>query len=247
MAHFSYNDSPYPIRDDIKLEYRQFWQRLAGAGSWWSGAERVAIAAESRLASHCKFCAERRQALSPYKLQGQHDSAGDLDDLAVDAVHRIVTDQARISQTWVDQMADKGFSNEAYVELAGIVVTVFSVDEFNRALGLELEPLPQPVTGEPSRYRPSQAVGGTGFVPMISAEGATGAESDLYRGSRGANVLRALSLVPDAVRDWRRLASVQYISVEGMTNLVKQDDRVINRMQMELVAGRVSAINECFY
>ena len=139
---------------------------------------------ESRLASHCKFCAERRQALSPYKLQGQHDSAGDLDDLAVDAVHRIVTDQARISQTWVDQMADKGFSNEAYVELAGIVVTVFSVDEFNRALGLELEPLPQPVTGEPSRYRPSQAVGGTGFVPMISAEGATGAESDLYRGSR---------------------------------------------------------------
>ncbi len=29
--------------------------------------------------------------------------------------------------------------------------------------------------------------------------------------------------------------------------MVKQDDRVINRMQMELVAGRVSAINECFY
>ena len=247
MNYFAYSDSPYPIRDDIKFEHRQYWQRLAGAGSWFSGAERVAIAAESRRANHCGFCRERRQALSPYTLQGQHDSAGDLDELAVDAVHRIVTDQTRISQTWVDRLAEHGLSNEAYVELAGIVVAVFSIDEFHRALGLELEPLPPPEAGEPDCYRPSKAVGGTGFVPMITVEGAIGDESDLYRGSRGANVLRALSLVPDAVRDWRRLASAQYLSVEGMANLVQQDDRAINRMQMELVAGRVSAINECFY
>jgi hypothetical protein len=32
-----------------------------------------------------------------------------------------------------------------------------------------------------------------------------------------------------------------------MANLVGQDDRSINRMQMELVAGRVSSVNECFY
>jgi AhpD family alkylhydroperoxidase len=32
-----------------------------------------------------------------------------------------------------------------------------------------------------------------------------------------------------------------------MTNFVKDDNRSINRMQMELIAGRVSAINECFY
>ncbi|MFT7128584.1 MAG: hypothetical protein ACI89U_000691 [Gammaproteobacteria bacterium] len=35
--------------------------------------------------------------------------------------------------------------------------------------------------------------------------------------------------------------------MEGMGNFVKQDDRSLNRMQMELIAGRVSAINECFY
>jgi len=32
-----------------------------------------------------------------------------------------------------------------------------------------------------------------------------------------------------------------------MANLVGQVDRSINRMQMELVAGRVSSVNECFY
>jgi hypothetical protein len=83
-------------------------------------------------------------------------------------------------------------------------------------------------------------------VPMIPANGAVGAESDLW-GERSANVLRALSLVPNAVREWMALSAAQYLSIQGMANLIKQDDRSINRMQMELVAGRVSAINECFY
>ena len=30
MTHFSYSDSPYPIRYDIKLEYRQYWQGNIG-------------------------------------------------------------------------------------------------------------------------------------------------------------------------------------------------------------------------
>jgi hypothetical protein len=53
--------------------------------------------------------------------------------------------------------------------------------------------------------------------------------------------------VPDALRDWREIAAAQYLSFQRMTNFVKDDNRSINRMQMELIAGRVSAINECFY
>ena len=82
---------------------------------------------------------------------------------------------------------------------------------------------------------------------MIPPDGAVGNESDLWSNGRTANVLRALTLVPDALRDWDKLAAAQYLSMEGMANFVKQDDRAINRMQMELVAGRVSSINECFY
>lgn len=247
MSFFEYLDSPYPIREDIKTEFTKFWQRLAQPGSWWTGAERIAIARETRSAISCSFCAERKQALSPYNVLGEHDSDSQLDTAAVDAVHRIITDQNRITRAWVESLPQSGISTEAYVELAGIVVCVFSIDEFHRTLGLDLENLPEAVAGAPSNYRPAQAEPGTGFVPMLPREGLTGPEENLWPNGRNANVIRALSLVPEAVRDWLALGSAIYLSVEGMANLVGQEDRAINRMQMELIAARVSAINECFY
>jgi hypothetical protein len=252
MTHFSYSDSPFAIREDIKIAHREYWAKLASPGSWWTGKQRSAIASEVRNATSCGFCQERKQAVSPYSFKGEHhhskngpDKAG-LPLLAIDAVHRIVTDQNRITQAYINANSAAELTEEQYVELAGIVVAVFSIDEFNRGLGLALEPLPSPSEGEPTRYRPSQAVRGTGFVSMIPPDGATGAESDLW-GTRTANVLRALTLVPDALRDWSRLAAAQYLSMEGMANMIGQDDRSINRMQMELIAGRVSSYNECFY
>lgn len=53
--------------------------------------------------------------------------------------------------------------------------------------------------------------------------------------------------MPDALRDWLDLARAQYLSVEGMANMGQDEARCINRMQMELIAARVSAVNECFY
>ena len=247
MTYFTYQNSPYPIRDDIKNEYAAYWKRLAAPGSWWTGTERIAIAREVRHATQCEFCQHRKAALSPYTLNGNHLSGDGLAPIAIDAVHRIVTDQSRITRAYVDDNVEKGLSKEAYVELAGIVVAVFSIDEFHRGLGLDLEALPLPQPGEPSHYRPAQVTDDTGFVPMIPRDGAVGPESDLWSKDRTANVIRALSVVPDALRDWRRIASVQYLSLEGMGNFVGQDDRAIKRMQMELVAGRVSAINQCFY
>ena len=32
-----------------------------------------------------------------------------------------------------------------------------------------------------------------------------------------------------------------------MQNMVQDENRWINRMQMELIAGRVSSVNQCFY
>ena len=208
---------------------------------------RVAIAQEVRNATHCMFCVRRKKMLSPYTAEDEHDSSGLLPMVVVDAVHRIVTDQNRITQSWIDANIEKGLSEEAYVELLGVVVMVFSIDEFNRALGLQLESLPPPDAGEPSHYRPALAARGTGFVAMLPPNGAVGEEDDLWQAERTANVVRALTLVPDALRDWKLLASAQYISLQGMANFIGQDDRAINRMQMELVAGRVSAVNECFY
>ncbi len=247
MTYFTFKDAPFPVREDIGEAHREFWRKLASPGSWWTGADRVAIAQETRNAVDCDFCRERKTALSPNSVAGTHLSSASLPAEAVDAVHRIITDQKRITQTYVDELAEKGLSNEAYVELVGIVVCMFSIDEFSRGLGVELEELPEPQAGEPSHYRPAQTEPSPGFVPMLPREGLTGAEENLWPAGRNANVIRALSLVPQAVRDWGALGGAQYLSVERMQSMYKQDNRSIDRMQIELIAGRVSAVNECFY
>lgn len=248
MSLFAYEDLDFAVRPDIGEAHRTFFARLAQPGSWWTGAERVAIARESRNAVTCAFCAERKDALSPYTLAGAHDHNGGLPEAAIDAVHRVVTDQGRITRRWVEDNESRGLSKAAYIELVGIVVCMFSIDEFSRALGSALEPLPQPVAGEPDRYRPAVLAEDIGFVPTVPPDGTDGnREADLWPPGQTANVVRAVSLVPNALRDWRAIADAQYLSFEGMANLVKDDNRSIDRMQMELVAGRVSAINECFY
>ena len=65
MTYFDYSDADYKIREDIKQAHRAYWQRLAAPGSWWTGAERIAIAQETRNALTCGFCEQRKAALSP--------------------------------------------------------------------------------------------------------------------------------------------------------------------------------------
>jgi len=248
MPAFDYSASPYPVRDDLPAAYKNYWQKLAQPGNWWSGAERVAIAEEVRNAPHCEFCKQRKASLSPYQFPGEHDHSGKLHEAVVDAVHRIITDQNRITGKWIEQLAKDGISDGHFVELLGVTVTVFSIDEFNRGLGLPLEPLPEPMPGEPDGYRPASAVHDTGHVAMVPSKGPfSERESGMWPPGRSANVLRALSLVPDAVRDWSAVAGAQYLSLPQMTQFSGDLGRSIDRMQMEVVAGRVSSHNECFY
>jgi len=176
-----------------------------------------------------------------------HDPASILDADAIDAVHRIITDQSRITKTWINNIAERGLSAEKYVELVGVTVCVFSIDEFMRALGLPLEHLPTAVAGEPSHYRPEGLESETASVPMIAANQIGEKEADLWPKGRSANVARALSLVPDAVREWYALGDVQYLPMHLVVNFGAPTGRILNRMQMEIVAGRVSSHNECFY
>ena len=247
MQNFIYKDSSYPIRQDLADAYSQYWQQLPRAGNWFTGAQRVAIAAEVRNALVCPFCEQRKQALSPYNQAGDHLSGDVLERGVVDMVHRVITDQSRITDTFIHDHDAHGLSEEQYVELVGVAVTVFSIDEFNRALGLPLEPLPEPQAGEPDHYRPPLAERGTGYVAMLGTGATSGKEADLWAAGRSVNVLRALSLVPDAVRSWRGVSDAQYLPLKKMMDFGGETGRAINRMQVELVAGRVSSINECFY
>ena len=92
MTPFSYADAPFTVRADIGAAHRKFWHAPAGSGSWWTGAERVANAEESRRAVDCALCRTRKAALSPYAVAGTHDHGQALPEAAVDAVHRVATD-----------------------------------------------------------------------------------------------------------------------------------------------------------
>ena len=76
-------------------------------------------------------------------------------------------------------------------------------------------------------------------------------EADLWPVGRSANVVRALSLVPDALRDWRDwrdwrdLSSAQYLSFVDMQNFVKAENRAIDRKQMQLIAGSDADLSGC--
>lgn len=248
MAAFDYADSEIRVRREIPDAHATVWQRIAAPGAAWTGEQRVAIAAEVRAAGSCELCARRKEALSPYAVEGAHRAHGSLPAAAVDAVHRIVTDAARLTPDYLAGIADDGVTDLAYVELLGVVVALVSIDSFHRAMGFTLEPLPEPIGGAPSGYRPPDAEPGEAFVPRIPAEKIGGAEADLYpRGRFVPNVITALSLAPDAVRDLKTLSAAQYVPMHMVPDISADHGRAIDRSQIELVAGRVSAKNDCFY
>ncbi len=257
MQAISYSAALVPVRDDFAAAHTRFWQRLASPGAWWTGAERVAIAAEVRHARHCVLCQERQKALArlrrrrasspctPAAVEGHHDHRGVLPDAAVEVIHRVVTDPGRLSWQWFEKTLAAGLSAEQYVEIIGTLVAMVSIDSFCRGIGVPLHPLPEPQPGAPSYYRPPGAMQEDAWVPMIPVDRATGAEADLYGGQAG-NVIRAMSLVPDEVRTLCDLSTAHYLPM-GQVRDPSAAAGALNRMQMELIAGRVSALRQCFY
>jgi hypothetical protein len=111
-------------------------------------------------------------------------------------------------------------------------------------IGVPLHDLPEPIDGEPTRGRPRAAVRDEAWVPMLPNVRPSGAEADLW-GPRSGNVIRAMSLVPDAVRDLKTLSTAHYVAPDEVMD--PSVSRTLDRTQIELLAGRVSALNECFY
>lgn len=248
MSDFDYSGAGIAIRDDLAAAHRDAWRWIAAPGTWWSGPERVAIAAAARRAPACALCIERKAALSPLAVSGEHDGDAALPAAALDAAHRLVTDASRLSKGWLEKTLAGGISDAHYVELLGVVVALQSIDAFHRALGLPPEPLPEPRPGEPRRERPACAREGMGWFATIAARDAVGEYGDLYpKAPVVANVMRAMSLVPDNVRMLKKLSAAQYVPHEIVAKVSAQTGRALSRAQIELVAGRVSALNECFY
>lgn len=242
---FDYADSPYPVRSDLVEAHRRAWNRLSGAGTWLIGERRVAIMAETRNAPGCAFCGEIKNALSPFAVQGSHDSLGELPDNWVDMIHRIVADPGRLTRSWYDRTLASGISDAEFVEIVSVVAHVTAVDTFAKGLGVPLRPLPESRDGAPSRYRPAEARQHQAWAPNIAWNEHGPNEADYFVGPE-ANIRRALTLVPDEARGFFDLASAQYLAGPQMRDF-SREFRAITHAQIELLAARVSALNQCTY
>ena len=245
MAGILYHAAPEVMRGELSLQHQRTWRHIASPGTWLSGEQRVAVAAETRHALSCDLCEHRKEALSPYAVEGRHDHLRNLPETTVDMIHRVVTDPARLSYDWFQACLDGGLSEEEYVEILAVIASVTAIDTFTRALGMTPHSLPEAIAGAPSKDRPVRAGQGAAWVSWIDKADAIDEDLRTF-GPNATNVRRALSLVPSDAHALMDLMAVHYLP-EKEKNDFDRDTRAIDRQQIELIAGRVSAINQCVY
>jgi hypothetical protein len=226
---FDFSDAPLPIRADLQDALRREWSFLAAPGTWFSGAERVAIARAARDVMESsppnggrdRAVGGERTASRPIDI---------LDQATTDVVRKVAADSPRITEEWVAALPGRGIDLPAYAEIIGIVARLSSVDFFHRALGLPLEALPEPEAGEPSRIPPPGGlVHGKSFLPMALR----------------VSIPQTISLVPAETVAWQALSDATYMTFAEMDD--PDFSRAMHRTQIELVAARTSQVNECFY
>lgn len=240
-----YSDSSYPVRDDITGAHERAWERMSGPGSWLTGDERVKVMAETRHARDCATCAKIREALSPFAVKDAHDAGTDLPGNRIDAIHMIVADPGRLTRSWYDRTIASGIAETHFVEIVSAVAHATAIDTFARGIGIPLRPLPTAREGKPSHYRPAEARQHKAWVPNIAWDGFGPNEADYFVGPE-ANIRRALTLVPDEARGFFDVVAAQYLAGPQMRDF-SREFRAITHLQIELIAARVSALNQCTY
>jgi len=106
---------------------------------------------------------------------------------------------------------------------------------FARAVGAPLPSLPGVVDGSPTGHEaPELAPATLNWVPVAAPA------------DQRASVVQALSALPDEWDNLWRLAGAQYMSDQQMSD-PQWNRGTLTRAQMELVAGRLSLIRECFF
>jgi hypothetical protein len=246
MQSRSFEKSGLPIRPDLVEAHERAWAAIAAPGTWLTGEERLAVAAEIRKAHPCAYCARIKAALSPYAVGGEHDSLGKLVAAHVELIHRVVNDPGRLTERWSESVLAKGLEEGPYVETVGLIAMVMIMDTVQRALGLPRRALPAAKEGAPTRYRPPGAKKKAAWLPLVEPEDAVESDGPMYPSPKAGYIYRGLSLVPQAVRDYWTLANCHYLPGEVIYQFDKSI-RAIERPQVEILAARVSALHQCAY
>lgn len=210
------------VRHDIVHAHRQTWKAIASAGSFWSDVDRLEIAKQAR-------AARSQRSDLPFN-RSYPDSR--LNRNTLETVRKVAADAGKIDRLWAKkQIASIG--DGPYAELVAIVASVSAVDAFSEALGRPREMLPKATGGSCSGVKSDNATDIGGYLPMVDPWD-------------GPNVSRALSLVPAANALFMQNVSSMYVGRGGGFNDMVWDGP-LSRPQAELLAARVSSVNECFY
>lgn len=239
MGH--YDDSKYRVRADLDEIHGRQHADLGRPGTWGTSAQRLAVASEAREAGYSAGILER-----PANNREKPGIA--LPAELRNVIHLLAADPKEFNEASYQSARSGGLSDDEYVEVVGIVSRVVDMDVFARGIGVALRPLPKALPGSPSRERLAEARKEHAWVPTLPnpPEGGAAAD-DLYEGKPKPYIIRALSLVPSEMRKHVELEEVQYLPLRHIMDPKYQHHEGFSRAQVEVVAGRVSAINECFY
>ena len=204
------------------------WAGLSCPGAWWTGEERLAIAEVAR-GARPRLLGEPVPPLSD--LDDQPDPV--LSPVAAEIARRVAAETGRITPDWA-QHAVELLGPGRYAELVAVIVVLMPVDLLCVLLERPLQVFSKAEPGEPSRMIPAGLEEGGAFVPWK------------VDGWVGPNVARALSYVPTDNKTRMDLVASMYAGGEEFVSLV-WEHRALARPQVELLAARTSALNECFY
>ena len=236
-----YADSTYPVPDDLDAIHASQLDNFGAPGTWGTAAQRLAVLGVARKAGYEAGVLEE-------PAEPSDDDGVEIPETIRQVIRRLAVSPKDIEQDFYDQALKDGLSDAEYVEIVGLVSRITDLDVFARGIGVPLRPLPGARPGEPSRDRPVEAIQEQAWPPTVPNPPDGGAFADeLYDENPKSYIFRGLSLVPDEYRAHFELEQVQYLPTKNILIADYQHHEGLTRSQVEVVAGRVSALNECFF
>ena len=238
-----YSDSRYPVREEVSGLHEREWDALARSGTWWSAEQRLALASEARRA-RCQAGIQEAAADEPNAV------GADVPEAARGLAREIALGGTRIDRAFYERARAQGLGEEEYVETVGVVARLTNLDVFARGIGVPSRPLPEARdTRELARARPTTAIDEGAFTHSVPGGRRGGADgTDLYGDAYPvSNIVRSLSLVPAEAAGLIRVLETQYVPESKYEDYTFSSQPELSRAQVELIAARVSALNECFY
>ena len=236
-----YADSKYSVRSDLDAIHEKQIDQLGDPGTWGTATQRLAVAGEIRQA--CYDAGVQEKPDDP-----GYESDIELPPAARELIRDLTLEPQGFNEESYNAARSGGLSDEEYVEMIGIIARLTCMDVFARGIGVPLRPLPEPRKGNPSGHRPAAATKEHAWVPTVPnlPEGGDDAK-EMYGDLYHPYIMRSVSLVPEEMDRHKELENIQYLPMEKILIKDYEHHEGFTRAQAETVAGRVSAINECFY